>query len=436
MSTRYFAEGASNGFFSTRIALFNPSSNQVARVTLRLLGASGETTSIIETLQPKQPKSITFTWNSNIPEDTFSTVIESDLPVVADRVMAWGEGGYGEHMERAIEAPATTWYLAEGATHGSFNLFYLLQNANTTEATVTVTYLRLAPATPVVKTYTVEAHSRRTIWVDDEGPELAAAEISAVITANVPIIAERAMYADRPGQPFAAGHEGAGVSELATNWFLAEGATGSFFDMYVLVGNPGTSPAALTVSYLLPSGERFSKPYVVGPQNRLTISVDGEDPRLLNTPVSVIVESTQPVVVERAMWWPSPNWYETHLSAGSTTTGTKWALAANDIGQHYPELDNITYILIANTSNTQGTAAITIYPDASLLNPGPGTVTLSLPPNSRTTYPISFISSRYVQGFAAEIEADVPIVVERAMYKTRDGVTWTTGSAALATKLQ
>ena len=67
---------------------------------------------------------------------SFSTVIESDQPLVADRVMTWG-GGYGSHSETATAAPSTTWFLAEGATHGAFQLFYLLQNPAATPAHVT-----------------------------------------------------------------------------------------------------------------------------------------------------------------------------------------------------------------------------------------------------------------------------------------------------------
>ena len=40
------------------------------------------------------------------------------------------------------------------------------------------------------------------------------------------------------GQPFAAGHGSAGVTAAATSWFLAEGATGAFFDLFVLLANP------------------------------------------------------------------------------------------------------------------------------------------------------------------------------------------------------
>ena len=62
-------------------------------------------------------------------------------------------------------------------------------------------------------------------------------------TNGVPIIVERAMYFSRPEQVFAAGHESAGVTAPATRWFLAEGATGSFFNMFILIANPSSDAA-------------------------------------------------------------------------------------------------------------------------------------------------------------------------------------------------
>ena len=40
------------------------------------------------------------------------------------------------------------------------------------------------------------------------------------------------------------GHESAGVPAAATSWFHAEGATGSYFDTYLLVGNPNATKVA------------------------------------------------------------------------------------------------------------------------------------------------------------------------------------------------
>jgi Tol biopolymer transport system component len=441
---RYFAEGARNAFFSTGIGVFNPGGT-LARVQLRYLGSDGTESrqvGIAESLTAFRP----LTSRLVTPPENFSTVIESDQPIVADRRMTWGGDpnfdsvGQGSSGERAIEAPSTVWYLAEGATHGWFDLFYLLQNANNTDVEVTIEYLRPAPAPPVVRQYTVAAHSRRTIWVDAEGPDLEATDVSAKITSTLPIIVERSMYYSL-GQPlsrsFVAGHNGAGVTAPETQWFLAEGATGAFFDLFVLIANPGDTDAELEISYLLPDGAApVKKPYTVAARSRRTIWVAGEDPRLAGTAVATLVTSTngQPVIVERAMWWPAGNWYEAHLSAGATTTGTRWAFA-NGRTTVGPGLD--TYVLIANTSPIAGTATVTLYPGLG----GPTPRTVQLPANSRVNLRIRDMFDPYIaMGYAVVVESDgVQIVVERAEYQTfgvHPGWFWSSGMASLATKLQ
>jgi hypothetical protein len=375
------------------------------------------------------------------PDDAFSTVVESDQPVVVDRTMSWDQQGYGSHAETAIEAPSTTWYLAEGSTGGAFDLFYLLENPGNATAVVTVNYLRPTPLTPIVKTYTVDPRSRRTIYVDTEDPLLAATDLSAKITSDQPILAERAMYFSTPTQPFAAGHEGAAVTAPELSWFFAEGATGSFFDEFLLLANAETTDATVQITYLLPIGTPIVKSYTVKAQSRLTINVDFEDPALKDTPVSAIVESKNgvPVVAERAMWWPSPNWYEAHLSAGATTTGTRWALADG----YADGIANETYILIANTSNTPGTADVTVYYDAVGGGVGSKVKTFTLPANSRVNVQVSveFPEIGTIQGlpqsFGAIIQSSgPPIVVERAMYSNVGDQIWAAGTDALATRLQ
>ena len=113
-------------------------------------------------------------------------------------------------------------------------------------------YLRPFGLPPIEKVYTLLPFSRTTIVVDGEGADLASTDVSAVITAASPIVAERAMYYSQPDQPFAAGHESAGVTAPALEWFLAEGATGTFFDLFVLIANPNASAA--TVAGRVPAG--------------------------------------------------------------------------------------------------------------------------------------------------------------------------------------
>ena len=137
--------------------------------------------------------------------------------------------GYGGHAETAVTGPAPTWYLAEGATHSGFELYYLVANPNPEMAsTIRVTYLRRAPAAPVVKDYVVGALSRLTIWVNGEDPALAATDVSGIVsvTNGRLVVVERAMYRDAQGLCYGAGHAAAGMTSPGTRWILPEGATG------------------------------------------------------------------------------------------------------------------------------------------------------------------------------------------------------------------
>jgi hypothetical protein len=379
-----------------------------------------------------------------LANETFSTIVEADATVAVDRTMTWDASGYGSHLETGLVAPSTTWYFAEGSTSGDFWLFYLLQNPEATAVTATVRFLRPAGA-PIERTYTLAPHSRTTIPVDFVGPELASTDVSAVITATAPIVAERAMYLSRPGQPFGAGHESAGVTAPALEWFLAEGATGAFFDLFVLIANPGATDAAVSVEYLLVGGGSLTKTYTVPANSRTTIWVDdeqlpagsGQKP-LANVAVSTTVRSTNgvPIIVERAMWWPGPAltenyWYEAHNSPGATTTATRWITGGGEAGG--PD-DAGTYVLIANTTTTPGRARVTLMLDSG---PGPQRE-YDLPAKSRTNVPIDrdFTSATR---FAIVVESlgvpPVPIVVERATYASPGGVTWASGGNALASPL-
>ena len=349
-----------------------------------------------------------------------------------------------------MTSPATTWYLAEGATIGGFSLFYLLQNPAVTDTTVQVRYLRTTGA-PLVKSYILPARSRTNIWVNEEefpglGKALANAEFSAVIESqdDTPIIVERAMYRSNQGRVFNAGHESTGVSIPSTDWFLAEGATGDFFDMFVLIANPTSTAADVTVTYLTESGTTYSRNLVAPANSRSGIWVDHEQfpgvpgTPLANAALSTTVRSTNgvPLAVERAMWWPgdSTTWHEAHNSAGSTVTGTRWAVAEGEVGG---ARGHETYLLIANTSARAGRATVTL-----LFEDGTSEArTFTLPDSSRTTVGIGAVFGPAVTGkrFGAVIEStgDTPaqIVVERAMYTSPGGVTWAAGTNALATPL-
>jgi hypothetical protein len=428
--TRYLAEGSSGSFFSTRIAVTNVGATPAA-VLLRFLKGNGTTASRWLTVPGRSRRTLS---SANVPEldeSSFATVVESDVPVVVDRSMTWSNLQYGSHAETAIAEPRLRWYLAEGATHSGFALFYLLQNANPQPADVRVTYLRPSGLPPLVKDYQVPAASRFNIWVNLEefagaGAALSSIDVSAVIevTNGMPIIVERAMYLTRPGQQFAAGHASAAVADAATEWFLAEGATGDYFDLFVLIANPSQVDAPIDVRYLLTDGRTLTKRHIVPAASRYNIWVDQE---VINgsTPLADVALSTTirsvddvPLIVERAMWWPGPTaatWHEAHNSPGATRTGTAWAVADGEVGG----MTNAeTYVLIANTSLTAGEARVSVYAEDGT----PTQIrTFPLLASSRTNVSIrdefpASVGKRF--GVLVESVGATPanLVVERALY--------------------
>ena len=301
-----------------------------------------------------------------------------------------------------------------------------------------VTYLRPAPLAPIVKTYRVSPTSRFNIWVDLEDPGLAATDVSAVIqvTNGVPIIVERALYLSTGGRLFNAGHESAAVRSPALNWFLAEGSTGPYFDLFVLVANPNTAAAQVEARYLLPSGQVITRQYTIAAQSRFNIWVDYEDPQLADTAVSTTLTSLNGVgiIVERSLWWPGPTaatWAEAHNAAGSTVTGPRWVLAEGSLGG--PTATE-TYILVANTSPVSGPVRVRLFFEDGTIAERSFTVGATSRFNVAVGPEFAEAAGRR---FGAVVESTgatpLALVVERAIYDSSPGETWAAGSDALAT---
>jgi hypothetical protein len=355
-----------------------------------------------------------------------------------DRTMTWQSAGM--HGETAILAPGTRWYFAEGATHSDFNLFYLLQNPGATAATIEIAFLLPGGVPPIVQTYTVAPRSRLTVWVN-QIPGLESTDVAGIVTStnDTAIVAERAMYRTVGDRPFKAGHASAGVAAPATEWFLAEGATGDFFDAFVLVVNPSPIAAELTVDFQLPDGGVVTRSYAAPALSRLSIWVDSVDPLLAHTSAAFRVRSVNnvPVVVERSMWWPGPVvsstwWYEGHASAGFTQTASRWALAEGEDGG---ARQCQTYVLVANQGSPAGQVEVTL-----LFEDGGRVVrTFDIPAHGRITIDAgaSFPEARHRRfGIIVEsVGVPLPLVVERSMYMSMDGMLWSAGAVSAATPI-
>lgn len=462
--TRYFAEGATKTGslnFDVRIALANPTNVAVSGEISYQLASGAPVAPTAFTLAPYERKTVLLDTVDGINEDgpavayEFATTVKASAPIGIDRLMTWDKNSYAGHAETGVVSTSTAWYFAEGATISGFNLFYLLQNPSAQQVTVQGRYL-LTNGQTYDKEYTLPANSRVNIWANVEeingGTPLASAEFSAVftVTAGAPIIAERAMYLGT-APLFKAGHESAGITQPATEWFLAEGNAGDFFDHFVLVGNTTTATALIEVDYIVGNSTQvapgiYTKQYTVSPNSRFNIWVDEQELnggfpfRTGRSDISVRLRSVNgvPLIVERAMWWPgSPtSWYEAHNSPGAQRTAARWVLAE---GENGGALGWETYILVANTGEA-GTVGLRL-----LLPNGQQTAPLfrQLDARSRQTYSLAELLAE--AGLPADTQAGVlvesqggaalQLVVERAMYRSVAGQFFQLGTNALGTPL-
>ena len=425
------SEGATGSFFTTDLLLANPNDDQ-APVRITFLRNDGVTIPLDLTLPAKSRRSVRVNDVLGMEATEFSTAVRSSaaLPLAVERTMSWDRQAYGAHTERATAGAALRWYFAEGS-QGFFHTYLLLANPQATANSATVRYLREFEP-PVTRTYALAPTSRVTVAASED-TELVGRSFGMIVTFDQPGGAERAMYfGDAP--LFGGGHESAGVTEPSSTWFLAEGATGSFFETFLLLANPGSTDASATITYLPAIGDAVSVVRNIPAQGRVTVNVEAEDPSLADAAVAITIAATQPILAERSQYWPdpAPAWREAHNSFGTVATATRWALAEGRVGG---PAHAQTFILVANPGSAAANVVVTFLRDNGA---APIAKTFVVPPVSRFNIPVgpgTSVAELVDETFGALITSDQPIAVERALYWDATGQLWTAGTNAAGTPL-
>jgi subtilisin-like proprotein convertase family protein len=424
--TYSFAEGASGGFFDLDLTMANPS-DFAASLTIDYLPEGGAPITVSDVITRHAPLQVGV---DTVVTGSVSSVIHSAgaVPLAVERTMIWDATGYGGHGGTAV-APATRWLFAEGS-QGFFDTFVLLANDNATAASVLLDFL-VEGGSVVSVPVTVAPRTRRTIFAGNI-PQLVNRSFSIDIESTLPIIAERAMYL--PGaRTFEGGHESAGVNSPSRRWFLAEGATGQFFDCFVLLGNPNAIDAHATVTYLLPSGATIVRSKTIPANSRLTINLETEDPALAAADVSTTIVSDVGIVAERAMYWPNiaQGWREAHNSFGVTETALRWGLADGRIGgpRSYQ-----TFVLLANPNPFPAEVEVRFLKAAT----AGATRTYTLAPLSRRSIAVNSEVPELGDGvFSVDVQVRnyQPIAVEKALYWNAGAEVFAGGTNVTATRL-
>jgi uncharacterized repeat protein (TIGR01451 family) len=378
----------------------------------------------------------------------------------------------GAHDSLGVNAPARSWYFAEGSTLQSpapgvtepaagaadqlrgFQPFFTMQNPGALPAAVTVTYRTDGPATTVTRTITLPPNSRVTTDIANfyANPGYPAALGSGFagfgteILSDQPIVVERPIYTHRDfpdlGLLNAASDERGASDPAQTERLFAEGTMLPDFQEFLAIFNPNTAAADLDISYVV---ENLAAPVVkrisVAPQARITIPVfDDSQPGGLgrtialnaapgSAGVAVKITSRNGVgfVAERPMYFlhdfGNGVVNGAHDVLGATQADTSWFFAEGTLRPGFFE-----FVTVQNPNPAPTTVRLDYFIDGAPL----ATKSLVAPATSRITVP-TFIPGApgslgidpgpvdfglRVTSVGADGHPDptAPIVVERPIY--------------------
>lgn len=405
----YLAEGATGPFFQEDILIANPGST-AANVRIQFFRETGGApVELLDTVAATSRKRIRV--NNTVAEGPVAAIVEStnSVPIIVERTMYWsGAAMRGGHNAVAVEQPATTWYLAEGAANAFFNTFILISNPNNAAATATLTLQRDDGFSQAIA-IALDPLDRETIYVNTDArtTAFAGSSFAASLTATQPVFVERAMYF----QSFEGGHDATAVTAPSTTWLFAEGFTGSDFNTFFLVNNPNATAANVTLTYFLDNGTTVARNRVVPAQSRDTVFVNA-DAALQNAAFATRITSDQPVVAERAMYWAA--FQEGHATAGVTALAGTWGFAEGYADANLGTTFETFYLFLNSSAQAISVRGYFYRED------GTGTIhDFQIPANSRYTLFGASVPGMSNQGFAAFFQsqtAGAQFMVERAVY--------------------
>ncbi len=323
----FFAEGYTGAGFDEYVCVFNPND---APADLTFHFQTGEAGEIDRNESIPAMTRRTYKVNELLGSDyECSLLLESDQMVIAERAMYFDYTGLGNHHWEGghcvIGQPflSREYYFAEGTTRDGFEEWLTIQNPDEEPVTVVASYqLGEGQGGPVTRSYVIPPESRHTVNVRDE--VAADRDVSVRLTSDEYFLAERPMYFRYTGYGAAweGGHCVIGAGDLSSEWFLAEGYTGSGFQEWICLQNPNDSEVVLEACYLGNSGPVAIKKVVIPPRTRKTLYANTEAGNDLELSCSLRVKSGPPVMVERPMYFDFHGWDGGHDVVGYAPFGS------------------------------------------------------------------------------------------------------------------
>ena len=306
----YLAEGSTANDFQEYLVLGNPSTS-TANIAVKSYGTSGLLDTYTTTLEGQRRKTI----NLNVQvadQASVSSIIEADIPIVAERVMYKDNFGKG-HCSSAVTSISEEWFFAEGS-NVNYTTWFVVFNPNSTAATVTASFSTIAGVT-VAESFTVPAYSRYTL---DSSAVAGVSDthFSTKISCDGnQILAERSMYWGTDG------HCTIGCKTLTTKWYFAEGSTqqDKNYNTWICLYNPAaadTADATVAITYYKQDSTSVTGTYTVEAHSRANVKVNDVSGLEDVTGVAMFISSDLPIAAERAMYFENSGGHVTRGYSG------------------------------------------------------------------------------------------------------------------------
>ena len=402
-TTFYFAEGYTGSGFQEYLTLQNPNL-ETANVTIEYSYRGGGGTTQTISVGPNTRETIDV--NAAVGQGKeVSAKVTSDRAIIAERPMYFNFNGInGGHNVVGATSTNSTWYFAEGYTGSGFQEWLTLQNPNLDTANVTIEYSYRGGG-GTTQTVSIGPNTRET--VDVNAAVGSNKEVSAKVTSDRPIIAERPMYFNFQG--INGGHNVVGANSPSLTFYFAEGYTGPGFLEYLTLQNPSSEPANVTIEYTFRGGGGTFQNVSVPANSRQTVEVNAA---VGSREVSAKVTSDKPIIAERPMYFDFGGINGGHDVVGATNSNMTFYFAEGYTGSGFQE-----YLTLQNPNSE--TANVTI--EYSYRGGGGTTQSVSIGPNTRETIDVnSAVGSG--KEVSAKVTSDRPIIAERPMYFNFSGI--------------
>jgi trimeric autotransporter adhesin len=311
-------------------------------------------------------------------------------------VVSTAGGTSNEDKDFTICMP--TWYLAEGSTAWGFSTYITVMNPNNAELTALFTYM-LSGGGTVKQTVKLPPLSQVTV---NPAQALGQADFSTEVSCleGSTISVDRTMSWTGQSASAGEGHCSVGTTLPSKTWYLPEGCSAYGFETWLLVQNPATEPADVTLTYMVEGSGAASFKKSVPAKGRATFNIADD---IGSASASIMVSSPSMIIAERAT-------YRNNKREGQESIGATYASKQFFLPEGTTSWGFSTYVLVQNPNRSAATVTLTYMTSRGAMQSKP----FSMAPMTRATVDVS--SSMPDTDFSTLVSSNVPIVAERAMY--------------------